>query len=128
MRIGIGELVVVFLIALIVIGPDKLPEYARQLGKALSELRKSTSGLNDELRKDVIEPLNEAAKPLREAVDPVNENMAQIKSDMDRVSRTLNDPTASIKEAVKDEIKAAEEEGEKEMRIKKDGNEAGGLT
>ena len=130
MRIGIGELVVVFLIALVVIGPDKLPEYAKQLGKALSELRKSTAGLNDEIKKDVIVPLNEAAKPLKDAVEPVNDSVSQIKSDMNKVSKTLNDPASAAKEAVMSELKRDESgNSEKGMETEIDGVEGeGGLT
>ena len=108
MKIGIGELVIVFVIALVVIGPDKLPEYARQLGKALSELRRSTAGLNDEIKKDVIAPLNEAAKPLKEAVEPLNETVSDIKNDMQKVSKTLDNPAAVAKEMLVAEEKREE--------------------
>lgn len=48
--IGITELIVILVVALIVLGPERLPEVAQALGKALGELRKATSGLTDELR------------------------------------------------------------------------------
>ncbi len=48
--IGISELLVILVIALIVLGPKRLPEVAQALGKALGELRKATSGVTDELR------------------------------------------------------------------------------
>ena len=115
MKIGIGELVVVFLIALVVIGPDKLPEYARQLGKALSELKKTTSGLNEEIRKDVIAPLNEAAQPLKDAVEPINDSVSQIQSDMNKVSKTLENPAAAMKDAVIKELKSDEKEVEEKQ-------------
>ena len=38
--IGMQELVVVFLVALIVLGPQKIPATARQLGKAFVQLKK----------------------------------------------------------------------------------------
>ena len=41
MKIGITELILVAIVAFVVIGPDKLPEYARKLGKMLRELKKS---------------------------------------------------------------------------------------
>ncbi len=129
MRIGIGELVVIFLIALVVIGPDKLPEYARQLGKALGELKKSTSGLNEEIRKDVIVPLNEAAQPLREAVEPINDSVTQIKSDMDKVTKTINNPAAAVKDAVVKEMKPEEKtETEGVILEKAESAENGGVS
>ena len=41
MKIGALELVVIFIVALLVIGPDKLPDLARSLAKGLAELRRS---------------------------------------------------------------------------------------
>jgi Tat protein translocase TatB subunit len=48
--IGVPELVVILVVALIVLGPQRLPEVAKALGKGLAELRRATSGLSDELR------------------------------------------------------------------------------
>jgi sec-independent protein translocase protein TatA len=40
--IGMPELIVIFVIALIVIGPHKLPELAKSLGKGLAEFKKAS--------------------------------------------------------------------------------------
>ena len=50
---GIGgpELLLILAIALIVLGPKKLPELARALGKGLAEFRRATDDLKDEFRK-----------------------------------------------------------------------------
>lgn len=48
--IGTPELLVILIVALIVLGPKRLPEVAKALGKGLAELRKATSGLSDELQ------------------------------------------------------------------------------
>ncbi len=48
--IGTPELLVILVVALIVLGPERLPEIARALGKGLAELRRATSGLTDELQ------------------------------------------------------------------------------
>ena len=47
--IGMPELVVIMVVALIVLGPKRLPEAARGLGRALGELRRATSGITEEL-------------------------------------------------------------------------------
>lgn len=49
-NVGGGELLVILLIALIVLGPDKLPEAARKIGKVLTELRRMSQGFQDEVR------------------------------------------------------------------------------
>ncbi len=38
---GMGELVVIFVVALIVVGPKKLPEVAKTIGKGLASFKKS---------------------------------------------------------------------------------------
>jgi Tat protein translocase TatB subunit len=48
--IGTPELLVILIVALIVLGPKRLPEVARALGKGLAELRRATSGLSEELQ------------------------------------------------------------------------------
>ncbi len=49
--IGMPELLLILGLALIVLGPKKLPELAKTLGKGLSEFRRATEGLKDEFRK-----------------------------------------------------------------------------
>jgi sec-independent protein translocase protein TatB len=49
-NIGGGELIVILLIALIVLGPQRLPDAARQLGKAMSDLRRLSSGFQNEMK------------------------------------------------------------------------------
>lgn len=48
--IGTPELLVILVVALIVLGPERMPDIARALGKALGELRRATGGLTDELQ------------------------------------------------------------------------------
>jgi TatA/E family protein of Tat protein translocase len=44
------ELLLILALALIVLGPKKLPELARALGKGMAEFRRATDELKDELR------------------------------------------------------------------------------
>jgi sec-independent protein translocase protein TatA len=52
--LGMPELIVIFIIALIVFGPRKLPELGRSLGRGIAEFKKATnelqSSLEDEIR------------------------------------------------------------------------------
>lgn len=73
--LGIPELVIIFVVALVVFGPRKLPELGRSLGKSLSEFKRASnelrSTLDDEIR---LEDRRAAAKPAAAAaplpVDP----------------------------------------------------------
>ena len=49
-NVGGGEVLVILLIALIVLGPDKLPNAARQAGKHLGDFRRMSNGFQRELR------------------------------------------------------------------------------
>ncbi len=48
--IGMPELVVILVVALVVLGPKRLPEVARTLGKAMAELRRQTADVMDEFQ------------------------------------------------------------------------------
>ncbi len=48
--LGFGELVLIFLIALIFIGPKKLPELAKGLGKTVRDFQNAAKGLTDQLQ------------------------------------------------------------------------------
>lgn len=48
--IGMPELVVIMVVALVVLGPKRLPEVARTLGKAMAEFRRQTSDIMEEFQ------------------------------------------------------------------------------
>ena len=47
--IGMQEIIIILVVALIVIGPKKLPDLARALGRAMGEFRRATDDLKDNL-------------------------------------------------------------------------------
>lgn len=49
-NIGGGEFLVIGLIALVVLGPSRLPDAARQVGKVMADLRKISTGFQNEIR------------------------------------------------------------------------------
>lgn len=57
--IGMQEIIIILLVALVVIGPKRLPEVARTLGKGLAEFRKATEDLQESIRKDIQEEKHE---------------------------------------------------------------------
>lgn len=48
--LGPAEILVILIVALIVLGPKKLPEAGRQVGKAIAEVRKWSQGFQDEIK------------------------------------------------------------------------------
>jgi len=51
--IGIPELVIIFIVALVVFGPRKLPELGRSLGKGLAEFKKASTELQRTLDEEI---------------------------------------------------------------------------
>lgn len=69
--IGMSELLIILGLALILIGPKKLPELARLLGKTLGDLRKATDDLKETIAEE-IEPIKEEIpdkEELKEALE-----------------------------------------------------------
>jgi TatA/E family protein of Tat protein translocase len=69
--IGMPELIIIFVIALIFFGPRKLPELGRSLGKSLAEFKRATnelkSTLEDEIKLEEQRANLEATKAARAA-------------------------------------------------------------
>ena len=67
-----SEIIVILLLALVILGPEKLPEAMRKAGKAYSELRKMATSFQSEVRSVIDEPMEElrgTADMLRDATD-----------------------------------------------------------
>ena len=51
--LGVPELIIIFIVALLVFGPRKLPELGKSLGKGLSEFRRASNELRNTLEEEV---------------------------------------------------------------------------
>jgi len=62
--IGMPELIIIFVIALIIFGPRKLPELGRSLGKSLAEFKRASNELKSTLEEEIrIEEQQKAEPP-----------------------------------------------------------------
>lgn len=70
--IGMPELIIIFVIALIIFGPRKLPELGRSLGKSLAEFKRASNELKSTLEEEirVEEQRSDAAKAAAAAPPP----------------------------------------------------------
>ena len=68
---GMGELLLILVVALLVVGPDKLPQAAKAIGKGIRDFRRHSQELQSTLEQD--DKLGEAVRELRSALrdDPV---------------------------------------------------------
>lgn len=67
------EIIIILLLALVVLGPEKLPDAVRRFSKTYSELKKMGTGFQTELKSALDEPMREmreTAKMVRDAADP----------------------------------------------------------
>lgn len=73
-NIGFSEAIIIFLVALIVLGPEKLPEVGKFLAKITLELRKSIEEIKKELE------IEETEKELKEAKKEIEEIKEEIET------------------------------------------------
>jgi TatA/E family protein of Tat protein translocase len=75
--LGIPELLLIFIVALIVFGPKKLPEIGRTLGKAMGEFKKATDDFKNTIEREVhVEELKQMASTATVTV-PVEETVSR---------------------------------------------------
>lgn len=73
--LGIQEMILIFVIALIVFGPKRLPEIGRTIGKALGEFKKATDDFKSTIEREVhVEELKQIAST---AVTPVIDTVSR---------------------------------------------------
>jgi Tat protein translocase TatB subunit len=65
--ISFFEIIIVLIVALLVFGPERLPEVARSLGKLTGQLRRSTDLVRREFHNAIYTPAQEISKELEDA-------------------------------------------------------------
>jgi TatA/E family protein of Tat protein translocase len=73
--IGLPELIIILVVALIVFGPKKLPELAKALGRGMSEFKKASEEIKDSL--NLNEELREVKRDLDESLQGVEKSLAE---------------------------------------------------
>ena len=91
--IGMPEMLVILALALIIIGPKKLPDLAKSLGRAMREFKRATNEFKETIQLDselseVKETFNDINDGVKDAVDlnlkPEKQNTNEIDSDNDK--------------------------------------------
>ena len=71
--LGVPELMLIFIIALVLFGPKRLPEIGRTLGKAMGEFKKATDELKNTVEREVrMEELRQISSPMITPVETVS--------------------------------------------------------
>jgi sec-independent protein translocase protein TatB len=58
LNVGGGEFLIILLVALVVLGPQKLPDAARQVGKIVGEFRRISAGFQTEMKSALNDPVS----------------------------------------------------------------------
>jgi Tat protein translocase TatB subunit len=112
--IGWPEMILIFIVALIVVGPKKLPELAKTLGRAMGELRKAGQELKDSI--DLDEEIKQARRDAADAVSGIQDTDAknsenEMKSEIEKQAN-LGGPSAEPTDRADSEPEAKKQDGQ----------------
>ena len=124
--IGLPELIVIMVIALVVIGPSKLPDLARALGKGLAEFKKASQEIKDSfnldeelstIKNDTIDTINDFKDSLEDTAEDEDEDSESAAAeeevtsvDEDSVPASAEEEITSAEDTEGPEIAEAEKE------------------
>jgi sec-independent protein translocase protein TatA len=91
--IGPAELVLIFVIALLVFGPKKLPEIGRSVGKALREFKKTSEEIKGRIEEEIeASEIKDIRKDLQTGVDNLKSSVKTITDDITKEPETVKAP------------------------------------
>lgn len=94
--VGWGEVLVIVLAGLFILGPERLPAAASWLGQNIRKARQFAAGANEQIRKEVGPELDELRKPLADLRAPLQE-FRSLRSPRAMVMTHLLSEPASVK-------------------------------
>lgn len=91
MKIGMMELIVIFVVALVVLGPEKMPYYTKKAGQLLGQLKGYSNKLAEDIKENIVDPLEETTAPLKEAVEPLTSLKKEIEQPLKDVQKSISE-------------------------------------
>jgi TatA/E family protein of Tat protein translocase len=79
MNLGFPEMIFIFLLALIIFGPKKLPEIGRQIGKALNEFKRASNEFRAQIETEIAN-IDREVQPKQEILPPSHPPMGAVAS------------------------------------------------
>ncbi|AXE39303.1 sec-independent translocase [Acidipropionibacterium virtanenii] len=111
------EIAVLIIIAVVMFGPEKVPEYARKAARVVHYIRNIANNTRDQLREDLgpkyadleIQDLNPKTFVRKYVMDEFREDIDGIKSDLSEVRDDLTDVRSDLQSATGDALDAVQD-------------------
>jgi len=89
--VGFSELIVIALVALIVIGPERLPRVARTLGALLGRAQRYVNDVKADIQREVdLDELKSIRSTFQDAAKSVEQSVSQVGEELQAVGESLN--------------------------------------
>jgi TatA/E family protein of Tat protein translocase len=102
MNLGISEMIFIFVVALIIFGPKKLPEIGRQIGRALNEFKRASNEFKAQIESEINQL--DLETPQQTILPPNRAPMGAVA--VDAVDEPRSAPEISALPAINPEVKA----------------------
>ncbi len=96
---GFQEVIFIFIAALIIFGPRKLPEIGKTIGKGMREFKKAT----DDLKSNWEDHLRDSDSPVHD----IKQTMNEVKADLEASTKEITGDIQADVDALKSEVEAA---------------------
>ncbi len=101
LNVGGGEILVIFIAALVILGPERLPKFANDVGKWLTKLRTLTSGVQSEFRDALAaDEFKESLDGVRAVMDMKNQIIGELTGITSAVTASVNSSVSDVKAAL----------------------------
>ena len=92
---GISEIMIIAVVGLIVIGPERLPKVARTMGHVFGRMQRYASQIKSDINKEMqLEELKSIQKSMKDAADDIEQSVTQqvnyIESEVDEINKDVN--------------------------------------
>jgi TatA/E family protein of Tat protein translocase len=102
MNLGMPEMIFIFLLALVIFGPRKLPELGRQLGKALAEFKRASNEFRNQLETEMMNiELEERVKKIPDSIE-ADSNHTILPAE--KLYGTISAPPGAVSRGYRDEV------------------------
>lgn len=99
--VGLSEIVIIFIVALLLFGPEELPKISRMLGRTLGEFNKRTESVRREWYKAIHSPLDEVKRDF----ETEKRALRAVKDHFTVEARTINTEVKKALDVSKEDVK-----------------------